>query len=174
MPAWGFHWFPWRQHVQRKKANFGCVLIQGCQKITLFYPDIVYAELNRNPPPSTVKNRDNMNHDVAMCPGNLLVTGYWELFQRTAQTPSSDLSLIVTTDLKLQAVCRGNNNRRWQKHFPEQFAGPSVLHSTAHSKIGVSFYAEISLCQARSRKGLQWLQSLLAFLLRLIDFSCME
>lgn len=67
--------------MQRKKANFGCVLIQGCQKKTLFYPDTVYAELNRNSPSPTVKNRDNMNHDVAVCPGNLLVTGYWELFQ---------------------------------------------------------------------------------------------
>lgn len=96
--------------MQRKKANLGCVLIQCCQKRTLFYPDTVYAELNCNPPPLAIKNRENMKHDIAVCPGALLVTGYWELFQWMAQNPSSDLSLIVTTDLEPQAVCMGNNN----------------------------------------------------------------
>lgn len=96
--------------MQRKKANLGCVLIQCCQKRTLFYPDTVYAELNCNPPPLAIKNRENMKHDIAVCPGALPVTGYWELFQWMAQNPSSDLSLIVTTDLEPQAVCMGNNN----------------------------------------------------------------
>lgn len=79
-----------------------------------------------------------MKHDIAVCPGALLVTGCWELFQWTARTPSSDLSLIVATDLELQVVCRGNNNWCRQNHFPKQFAGPSLLHSIARSKIGFS------------------------------------
>lgn len=174
MSAWGFHWFPWGQHLQRKKANFGCVLIQCCQKRTLFYPDTVYAELKCYPPPLAIKNRENMEHNVAVCPGTLLVTGCWELSQWTSQTPSSDLSLIVTMDLRLRVVCRGNNNWCWQKHFPGQFVGPRLLHSIACSRIRFLYNTEISLCHTKSWKDLQWVRPSLALLVWLIDFSCME
>lgn len=174
MSAWGFHWFPWGQHLQWKKANFGCVLIQCCQKRTLFYPDTVYAELKHYPPPLTIKNRENMKHNVAVCPGTFLVTGCWELFQWMSQTPSSDLSLIVTMGLRIRVVCGGTITDIGKKHFPGQFVGPRLLHSIACSRIGFLFYAEISLWHTKSWKGLQWVQLSLALLVRLIDFSCME
>lgn len=149
MPVWGFHWFPWGQHIQGKKANFGCML----PKKNIILPWHSIYRTKHNPLSSAIKNRENMKHDVAVCPDALLVTGYWELFQWMPQTPSSDLSLIVVTDLELQAVCRGNNNWHGQNRFLGQFAGPSLLHSIAHSRIGVSFVLKFLYAMLATEKA---------------------
>lgn len=173
MCAWGFHWFPWGQHLQRKKANFGCVLIQCCQKRTLFYPDTIYAELKCYPPLSPLKI-ERIWSTMLLCV--LALSWYWLFGGFPVDVPNSQQWFVTNCHNGPKDMSRfgGSNNWYWQKHFPGQFVGPRPLHSIACSRIRFLFYAEISLCHTKSWKGLQWLQPSLAVHVRLIDFSCME
>lgn len=138
MCAWGFHWFPWGQHLQRKKANFGCVLIQCCQKRTLFYPDTIYAELKCYPPLSPLKI-ERIWSTMLLCV--LALSWYWLVGGFPVDVPNSQQWFVTNchNGPKDMSGFEGSNNWYWQKHFPGQFVGPRPLHGIACSRIRFLF-----------------------------------
>lgn len=92
-----------------------------------------------------------MKNDVAVCPGTLLVTGFWELFQWMSQTPSSDLSLIVTVNLRLRVVCGGTITDVGKNTFLGSLWDPDYCTALHIQELG-SFFMLKFLC-ATPRDG---------------------